>query len=108
MVIMTAATVAAACSGESSPAAPTDPVLAAGQKLYNSNCASCHGAAGGGGYGPKLAGVMVTAYPDIADQEAVIANGKGRMPAFENKLTPEQINSVTRYTREVLGAPSTP
>jgi mono/diheme cytochrome c family protein len=93
-----------ACSSGSTPiATPSDPVLAEGQSIYNQNCASCHGANGGGGFGKKLAGVVVTKYPNIADQEALIENGKGSMPAFGSKLTAEQITAVTRYTREVLG-----
>jgi len=96
----------AACSGGgSSPAAPSDnPVLVEGQQIYSQNCASCHGAAGGGGYGPKLAGVVSTKYPNIDDQIALITNGKGAMPSFSKKLTAEQITAVTRYTREVLGS----
>ena len=94
----------AACSSPSSPAAPIDdPVLAEGQKIYTQNCASCHGASGGGGYGKKLAGVVATNYPNIDDQIALIANGKGGMPAFGKKLSPEQLTAVARYTREVLG-----
>lgn len=42
-------------------------------------------------------------YPNIDDQIALITNGKGAMPAFSKKLSAEQITSVTRYTREVLG-----
>ena len=57
---------------------------------------------GGGGAGPKLAGRMEDVYPDIADQIAVIANGRGSMPAFGSALTPEQIEAVAKYEREVL------
>jgi mono/diheme cytochrome c family protein len=93
-----------ACSGESAPATPSDPVLAQGQQVYNSNCASCHGKGGKGGMGPKLAGVVAAKYPDIADQEAVIAGGKGSMPKFSERLSADQITAVARYEREVLGA----
>ena len=72
--------------------------------MYSQNCASCHGASGGGGYGKKLAGVVTANYPDIDAQVALITNGKGAMPSFSKKLTAEQILAVTRYTREVLGA----
>jgi len=93
----------AACASESTPAAPSDPVLAEGQQIFNSNCASCHGAAGGGGYGKKLAGTVEATYPDIADEIAVITNGKGSMPSFGRKLTPEQIEAVALYTRWLPG-----
>ncbi len=106
LVIIVGATAVAACGGgASSPAAPADDaVLVQGQQVYSQNCASCHGAAGGGGYGKKLAGVVATKYPNIDDQIALITNGQGAMPAFSKKLTAEQITAVTRYTREVLGS----
>lgn len=104
-VVSVTALAVSACSGTttSSVAVPADPVLAEGQQLYNANCASCHGRSGGGGLGPKLSGgVVVANYPDIADQEAVIANGRGSMPAFGKRFTGEQITAVVRYTRESL------
>ncbi|MEI7623977.1 MAG: c-type cytochrome [Actinomycetes bacterium] len=106
LMLVASLTIVAACSGgASTPAAPAgDPVLVEGQKVYSQNCASCHGAAGGGGYGKKLAGVVSTNYPNIDDQIALITNGKGQMPGFSKKLTAEQITAVTRYTREVLGS----
>jgi mono/diheme cytochrome c family protein len=105
LMLVAGVTIVAACSGEtSSPAAPTgDAALVQGQQIYSQNCASCHGASGQGGYGPKLAGVVAVKYPNIDDQIALITNGKGAMPAFSKKLSAEQITSVTRYTREVLG-----
>lgn len=96
----------AACSSDDDGGAtadtPSDPVLAEGQTLYASNCSSCHGASGEGGIGIKLAGNVETRYPNIADQEAVILNGRGTMPAFKEKLTPEQVTAIARYEREVL------
>ena len=94
----------AACASQASPPTPTDPVLAQGQKVYNAHCATCHGKSGNGGAGPKLAGVVAERYPNIADQEAVIANGKGGMPAWKNILSPADITAVARYEREWLGA----
>lgn len=104
LVVAAAATIFASCSSSSAPAAPSDdPVLVEGQQVFAQNCASCHGTSGGGGFGAKLAGVVSTKYPDIDDQIAVIANGKGNMPVFGKRLSPEQITAVARYTREVLG-----
>lgn len=98
-------TLGIACGGgDAAVPTPSDPVLAQGQKVFGANCAQCHGKNGNGGMGPKLAGVVVAKYPDIADQEAVIANGKEGMPTFDEKLTAEEIDAVARYTREVLGA----
>ncbi len=106
LMLVAGVTIVAACSsGSSTPAAPAgDAVLVEGQKAYSQNCAGCHGAAGGGAYGRKLAGVVTVKYPNIDDQIALITNGKGAMPSFSKKLTADQITAVTRYTREVLVA----
>lgn len=98
-----AVTLAACGGGDDGIATPTDPVLAEGQKIYRSNCASCHGTKGGGGQGPKLAGVVEAKYPNIDDHVAVVAHGRGGgMPAYQDRLTADQIEAVARYEREVL------
>ena len=74
-----------------------------GQAIFTTRCASCHGADGGGGFGPTLAGVVVKRYPNPADQEAVVTNGRGSMPSFADSLTPAQITAVVAYTRTKLG-----
>jgi mono/diheme cytochrome c family protein len=51
-----------------------------------------------GGFGPTLAGVVVQRYPNIADQVAVVTNGRGSMPSFASSLTPAQITAVVEYT----------
>ncbi len=94
---------ALASCGSDDTATPSDPVLAQGQRVYDTNCASCHGRKGDGGLAPKLAGLMTSRYPDIADQEAVIANGRANMPGFAQRLSAEEINAVARYEREFLG-----
>jgi cytochrome c oxidase subunit II len=96
------AVIVGACS--SGPSVPDDPVLAQGQEIYQARCASCHGATGGGGLGPRLAGRMTERFPDIADQIALVTNGvRGtNMRAFGEVLSPEEIEAVVRYTREAL------
>lgn len=80
-----------------------DPLLLEGRALYAKHCASCHGRDGSGGQGPRLNdGVLFEAYPSIASQQAVIADGRGAMPSFAKRLTKVQIRLVSRYTREVL------
>ena len=79
-------------------------MLAQGQQIYKDHCQSCHGPKGQGGTGVKLAGRVATAYPNIADQEAVIANGLGSgMPSWKNSLSADEIAAVARYERECLG-----
>jgi len=111
MVISIAALVLTACggggaSGGSSPyprgQQANDPELRAGRTVYVANCARCHGTSGEGRIGPRLAGRVEDRFPDITDQIAAVAGGRGLMPGFERRLTNEQIRAVVRYEREVL------
>lgn len=91
--------------GTKAPATPATAAAApsAGQAVYTAECAKCHGARGQGGLGPQLAGGrMAERYPDAADQVAVVARGRGGMPAFGNSLSAEQIAAVVAYTRTEL------
>lgn len=90
------------CGADGGPT-PDDPVLAQGQQLYRQYCASCHGPKGGGGSGPRLAGLVEERYPDIEDQIALIANGRAGMPGFGQRLSAEELRAVARYEREALG-----
>jgi cytochrome c oxidase subunit 2 len=104
VVGLCAAALAAASCSSGGPATPSDPVLAQGQQVYNARCASCHGAGGGGGIAPALAGRMTERFPDIDDQIALINNGVSgtSMRAFGDVLSADEINAVVRYTRESL------
>lgn len=94
--------------------------LASGQAIYM-QCAACHGATGGGGVGPALAGGdLAQMFPNFKDQIRWVSLGsagwpgdtygatnkpkKGGMPAWAGNLTPLQIAEVVRYEREVLAA----
>ncbi|GGO33411.1 c-type cytochrome [Deinococcus humi] len=59
-----------------------DPALS----LYAGSCASCHGAAGGGGIGPSLRESILSR----AALRSITVNGKGAMPAYP-KLTDAQL-----------------
>lgn len=100
-----------------------------GSSIFGNNCASCHGATGGGGVGPKLAGGEAKlTFPDQPtgrdDHIAWVTNGSGGvkgkgygdpnrpggqhiattggMPAFGGKLSPEEIDAVVDYERDGL------
>jgi mono/diheme cytochrome c family protein len=74
-----------------------------GGKIYVANCARCHGAHGQGNIGPQLSGgVVVNDFPNVADQVAVVANGRGGMPAFGHTLSAAQIRQVVDFTRTGL------
>ncbi|MCZ7529507.1 MAG: cytochrome c [Acidimicrobiia bacterium] len=80
-----------------------DQALVAGQEIFQSSCATCHGLTGDGGQGPKLSdGSVADRYPDIEDQIAVVSGGRGQMPSFQGELSDEEIENVVRYEREVL------
>jgi mono/diheme cytochrome c family protein len=76
----------------------------AGASIYATRCAGCHSADGSGGFGPALGGgVVVSTFPDAADQVALVKGGRGSMPSFSTSLTDEQIAAVVAYTRDQLG-----
>ena len=89
------------------PAVHPDVVAAAGgvdgAAVFGQRCAGCHGGDGSGGIGPRLAAGRVLAnFPDPQDQIAVVTDGRGGMPAFAERLTPDEIAAVVDYTRTVL------
>jgi mono/diheme cytochrome c family protein len=89
------------------PALHPDAVAASGgvdgAAIFGRSCAGCHGGDGSGGIGPRLAGGRVVAdFPEPQDQIAVVSNGRGGMPAFAERLEPEEIAAVVEYTRTVL------
>lgn len=110
-----AATLEPPSLGESDP-------LSFGAQVYASNCATCHGATGGGGVGPALSGgTVLDTFSDPADQIEWIVLGSqgtqdagattygdtakpinGGMPGWEGTLTPEEINAVVYFERTGL------
>lgn len=78
-------------------------VSSSGAGIYEANCASCHGADGGGGVGPALAGDVVTEFPNAGDEIAVVSDGRAGMPSFAGRLTTEEIEQVVEYTRTGFG-----
>jgi mono/diheme cytochrome c family protein len=98
-----------------------------GEELYAAQCASCHGATGGGGVGPGFTGgsVLVT-FPagSCAAEDGHIAwvslgssgwpeptygapakpvGGVGAMPPFGEALTEEELAAVVLYERVAFG-----
>jgi cytochrome c6 len=74
---------------------------------YTQKCAMCHGADGTGNtaMGKKMALRDLTS-PEVQKQtddqlNAVIANGKGKMPAYEKQLGTERIKAMVGYMREL-------
>src|SRR2546423_11986010 len=66
-------------------------VPAAGSQVFASHCSACHGDRGQGGIGPRLAGSVTTRFPNVADETAVVTDGRGGMPAWGTTLSPAEI-----------------
>jgi mono/diheme cytochrome c family protein len=100
---------------------------ATGAEIFHTiaGCQNCHGAAGEGGVGPKLAaGEVKKTFPNIDDQIAFVKAGStpikgqpygdpareggqhiaktGGMPTFGGQLTDEEIKTVVEYERDGL------
>jgi mono/diheme cytochrome c family protein len=106
--------------GTRGTAAQTPAQIGAG--VFTTKCATCHGATGGGGVGPKLAGGEAKlTFPNEADHIAWVETGSaphkgqpygdpnraggqhvaatGGMPAFKGVLSDAQIKAVVEYER---------
>lgn len=104
-----------------------------GAEVFALNCASCHGAGGGGGVGRQLsAGEVLKTFPNLADQLQFVAAGTqglgtgtpygdpareggqhaagsfGNMPAFGETLSPDELLAVVRHERETLSGEEVP
>jgi mono/diheme cytochrome c family protein len=70
--------------------------------VYQKHCAKCHGKTAQGRHfgGPSLVSAKAAAAsPD--DLRNIITNGKGHMPKYGGKLSPEEIN---RLIMQIKGA----
>ena len=83
---------------------PAQSELEAGRKLYDSQCALCHGIGGAGARGPALNRRQLKRAPDAAALESLIANGipNTEMPAAW-QISPREVTLIARYVRS-LGA----
>jgi mono/diheme cytochrome c family protein len=108
---------------EPPPAGANDPHVL-GAAVFTANCASCHGATGGGVSAPALAdGAVLKTWPDWRDHAAWVrlgsakwpaptygaqkkkVGGAGQMPSW-TALTDQQIAQVVLHERELsLGEP---
>ncbi len=79
----------------------------AGKDLFTAKCTMCHGADGAGNtaMGKKF-NIQNLRAPEIqkrsdAELAASVTKGKNKMPAFEGKLTPDEIGNVIAHIREL-------
>jgi mono/diheme cytochrome c family protein len=79
------------------PAAGAD-----GKAVFAANCASCHtlaAAGASGAVGPNLDQLK----PDAGTVEATVTSGSGSMPAFQGRLSAEEIKAVAQFVATSAG-----
>lgn len=65
------------------------------QRVYELHCLGCHGARGEGPWGPNIQGLKLTE----AQIVAIIADGRGKMPAFKGHLSDAQMRQLAAYVK---------
>lgn len=83
----------------------TPNLLSAGEAIYLTNCATCHGDKGQGGTGPNLTDNSFLNIEKPEDYFDVIANGRknGAMPAWGTRLPPNDQVLVAGYVAALRG-----
>src|ERR1700682_1152135 len=79
----------------------------AGETLFKSKCAACHGPDGKGetsiGKTNKIRdlGSAEVQQESDADLTGIITTGKGKMPAYGKSLKPDQVKELVTYIRSL-------
>ncbi len=60
---------------------PLEGDATSGEALFTTNCASCHGAAGEGDFGPELVGIT-SSWSDEELSDIILNGGEDDMPGF--------------------------
>lgn len=80
-----------------------DELYAQGQSVYETNCATCHGANGEGmSIFPAIAASPI-ATGEISEHLNRVINGGGAMPPFGEQLTPVETAAVVTFQRNAFG-----
>ena len=90
------------CTASAQTSDPTPSQLASGQRLFDRQCARCHGIGGTGGDGPALARPRLRR---AADDESLFNVIKGGIPGtgmpFTWQMSDEEIGHVVAYVRSL-------
>jgi cytochrome c551 len=99
--LTTAGVLAPRSSRAQAPKAAKDAAAVhAGQDLFTQKCILCHSVNEGQVmFGPSLYQVMKkpAGKKTAAEIRAILQDGKGKMPPFKDKLTPEDVNNLLAY-----------
>ncbi len=74
---------------------------ALGREIFEGACATCHGLAGQGDYGPPIAGSALVSDPKSLEQ--LLRNGKNKMPAVGATWSNDTMAAATTYLKERFG-----
>jgi cytochrome c oxidase cbb3-type subunit III len=104
-VVLLSAAVSVICAvpGAAGAAAPA---LSPGQRLFQRECAGCHGPAGEGGRGPTLAVPQLVRARDQAALAKVIENGISGTEMPPHRLPAAQIAELARWVRRLGQRPA--
>ncbi len=92
------ATIISACnpSSEGGKEAGVPAGAPVGEKIYKTNCITCHGLRGDMGASGALN--LKVSQLTLDDRINVITNGRNAMTPFKNLLSPDEIKAVAEYT----------
>ena len=97
-----ASVVPAPAMPQKSSVRPTSAKVHAGQEIFSAKCMQCHAVHEGQySFGPNLDGELRKPHPKKtpAQVTTVIREGKGKMPAFGEKLTRPEMDDLIAYLR---------
>jgi putative heme-binding domain-containing protein len=94
---------ASAAAQQRSLAAATSSDVAAGQRIFDAQCAWCHGAAGTGGTGPDLHRTTLRHAANDRELTTIVRNGipGTEMPGFTSALTETMAWQTAAYVRSL-------
>jgi mono/diheme cytochrome c family protein len=94
----------AGCDRDGKPVLTEHP----GYPAYKEYCRRCHGNRGGGKKASRMAerpvDLVAPGYrdtTDLGDVLAIISDGRGLMKGYRGKLTPGELENISRYVREM-------
>ena len=83
--------------------------LAAGEKLFENQCALCHGVKGGGGRGPMLTQAKLSRAPDDAALVNILEHGiRGTEMPGAGSMSEHEVRQTAAYVRSLGKAPMKP
>jgi cytochrome c6 len=82
---------------------PLKSSAADGGKIFQAQCAGCH-PGGGNKFNPNKALAIATlrkdGYSSVSSIVRIVSNGKNKMPAYKNRLSSQEIQTVSTYVLE--------